>query len=260
MEISSPESVGMSSMRLDRIDPAMKDFVRDDRLPGIMTLVQRHGKVIHLGKFGKVDIEAGTPMQEDAIFRIYSMTKPIVSVALMTLFEEGRFGLNDPLAKFIPTFKDTKVYAGLGALGPKYAELDRPITLHHLLTHTAGLGYGPFADTPVEELFRQKILSNFKRDRLLSEIIDDVARLPLAFQPGTRWYYSIAVDVLGQVIQVVSEMALEDFLRERIFKPLGMVDTAFSVPPEKVNRLAPLYASEKLYNPQRLPPDAAPIT
>jgi CubicO group peptidase (beta-lactamase class C family) len=259
MEIRSPERVGMSSSRLQRIDCAMQEFVKEDRVPGILTVLQRHGHVVHLGMYGKADIDAGTPMREDTLFRIYSMTKPMVSVALMILFEEGRFSLQEPLATFIPAFKTTKVYAGLGPMGPKYAELDRPITLHHLLTHTAGLGYGLFLDSPVEDLFREKILATFTRDRPLSAIIDDVAQLPLLYQPGTHWYYSIAVDVLGQVIQVVSGMALEEFLRERLFTPLGMVDTAFAVPPEKVHRLAALYSSEALYSPQLVPPRETPM-
>jgi len=259
MEIRSPESVGMSSARLQHIDRAMQAFVREDRMPGILTLVQRRSHIVHLGAYGKADIDAGTPMREDALFRIYSMTKPIVSVALMTLIEEGRFSLQEPLATFIPAFKTTKVYAGLGAAGPKYVELERPITLHHLLTHTAGLGYGLFFDSPVEDLFREKILTTFKRDRPLSAIIDDVAQLPLVYQPGTQWYYSIAVDVLGQVIQVVSGMPLDEFLKDRIFTPLGMVDTAFTVPADKAQRLAALYSSKALYSPQLVAPSAAPL-
>jgi CubicO group peptidase (beta-lactamase class C family) len=252
----------MSSARLQRLDRAMHAFVREDRAPGILTLVQRHGHVVHLGTYGMADIAAGTPMHEDALFRIYSMTKPIVSVALMTLFEEGRFSLQEPLTTFIPAFKTTKVYAGLGGAGPKYVELERPITLHHLLTHTAGLGYGLFLDSPVEDLYREKILATFiKRDRPLSAIIEDVAQLPLLYQPGTHWYYSIAVDVLGQVIQVVSGRLLEEFLQERLFTPLGMVDTAFTVPADKVHRLAALYASdaEALYRPHVVAPGDVPL-
>jgi CubicO group peptidase (beta-lactamase class C family) len=261
MEIRSPESVGMSSARLQRLDRAMHEFVREDRAPGIVTLVQRHGHVVHLGTYGKADIAAGTPMRTDALFRIYSMTKPIVCVALMTLFEEGRFSLQEPLATFIPAFKTTKVYTGLGVAGPKYVDLERPITVHHLLTHTAGLGYGLFLDSPVEDLYREIILAPLiSRDRPLSAVIDDVAQLPLLYQPGTRWYYSIAVDVLGQVIQVVSGMPLEEFLQERLFTPLGMVDTAFAVPADKVQRLAALYASdaEALYRPHLVAPSDTP--
>ena len=142
MQIHPPESVGMHTQRLERITPIMQDFVKDNRLPGIMTLIQRHGKVVHLGKFGMMDIEAGKPVQEDALFRIFSMTKPIISVALMMLLEEGRLSLRDPVSTFIPAFKTTKVFAGSTVLGLKLVDPDVEITLHHLLTHTAGLSYG----------------------------------------------------------------------------------------------------------------------
>lgn len=250
MEIHRPEDVGLSSERLARISAVLEAAVENGRLPGIMTLVQRRGKVVQFGKYGMMDIEAGKPMQEDALFRIYSMTKPIVSVALMTLLEEGRLGLNDPLSRYVPAFAKTKVWAGSAFLEPVLVDQDPEITLHHLITHTAGLSYGWFFDTPVEDRYREIVPTLFQRDKTLQEAIEEIAELPLVFQPGTQWRYSYATDVLGYVVQVVADMPLADFLEERIFRPLGMVDTAFHVPAEKLDRLAQLYKSKDVYDPE----------
>ena len=255
MKTYSPEDVGMSSERLARISPLMEKFVKNNQLPGIMTLLQRKGKVMHFGRYGMMDIEAKKPMQEDALFRIYSMTKPIVSVALMMLFEEGRLSLNDPVSQYIPAFSKTKVYAGSTSLSPKLVEQDPVMTVHHLLTHTAGLSYGWFFDSPVEDLYRQVIPNIFLRNQTLEEVVEKIAALPLLFQPGTQWRYSYATDVLGYVVQVIADMPLAEFLEERIFKPLTMTDTAFYVPMEKLERLAQLYVSEKLYDPIPPKPD-----
>jgi CubicO group peptidase (beta-lactamase class C family) len=258
-EVASPEAAGMSSQRLARIAPTMEAFVKDNRLPGVMTLLQRRGKVVHFGKFGLTNIEAGVPIKEDTIFRIYSMTKPVVSVAAMMLLEEGRFRLNDPVSKFIPAFAKTKVYAGSSALGLKLADQQTPITLHHLLTHTSGLSYGWFFDSPVEDLYRKAIPELFLRTRSLQQVVERIAEIPLLFQPGTQWRYSYATDVLGYVVQVVADMPLADFLAQRIFKPLGMIDTAFQVAPEKASRLAQIYASKALYEPDPIPADNVPL-
>ena len=255
MDTDSPESAGMSSQRLDRIAPIMEGFVQDNRLPGIMTLIQRRGKIVHFGRFGLMDIEAGVPMQEDGIFRIYSMTKPIVSVAAMMLLEEGSFSLNDPVSKFVPAFAKTKVYAGTGTLGPKLVDQQPVMTLKHLMTHTAGLSYGWFFDSPVEELYRQAISQPIPRSQPLQDLIECIAELPLLSQPGTQWRYSVATDVVGYIVQIISDMPLADFLNERIFEPLGMIDTAFQVPFEKLGRLAQIYASQALYDPYPVPPE-----
>lgn len=255
MNVYDPASVGMSGERLNRIAPIMEDFVKDNRLPGILTLVQRHGKVVQLGKYGLMDIEAGKPMQENGLFRIYSMTKPIISVAAMMLFEEGRFSLNDPVANYIPAFAQTPVFAGATPVGLKYVPQDPPMSIHHLLTHMAGLSYGWGFDSPIEDQYRAVWPELFKRgEQTLQEVIERIATLPLLFQPGTQWRYSLATDVLGYLVQVIADMPLADFLEERIFQPLGMVDTAFSVPAEKIERLAPLYSSPALYGPERVPP------
>ena len=236
MEIHLPEDVGMSSERLVRLSALMEQFVKDNQMPGIMTLVQRKGKVVQFGRYGMMDIDAGKPMQEDALFRLYSMTKPIVSVALMMLFEEGCVSLNDSLSQYIPEFSKTKVDTG-----SKLVEQDPVIMLHHLLTHTAGLGYygEPFVH----------------RDQTLAEAVNQIAQQPLICQPWTQWSYSSASDVLGYVIQVIADMPLADFLEERIFRPLGMRDTFFHVPAEKLDRLAQIYVSETPNNPIVLKPE-----
>lgn len=254
MQVQRPEDAGMSSERLGRIAPVMEDFVKDNRMPGVMTLVQRRGKIVHFGQYGLMDIEAGTPMQEDAIFRIYSMTKPIVSVALMMLLEEGRLSLTDPVATYIPSFAKTKVCIGTHPLGLTLVDQNPPMTIHHLLTHTSGLSYGWFFDTPVDELYRRAGQAPVDRNRTLQEFVEGVAQLPLVSQPGTHWRYSVSTDVVGYIVQIVSGMPLDEFLRQRIFKPLGMTDTDFYVPAEKASRLAPIYDSQTLYNPRRVPP------
>jgi len=255
MKVHSPEEVGMSSERLARIAAVVEQFVQGNQLPGILTLVQRQGKVVHYGQYGMMDIEAGKPMQEDALFRIYSMTKPIVSVALMTLYEAGRFSLNDPVSKFVPAFAKTKVYTGESPLGLTLVDQNPAMTLHHLLTHTSGLSYGWFFDSPIEQFYRTLVPKLYRRDQTLEEVVSQLAELPLLFQPGTQWRYSFATDVLGYVVQVIADMPLADFLQERIFSPLGMTDTAFVVPPQKLHRLAQLYRSEKLYDPVALQPE-----
>jgi len=225
MKIYPPEEVGMSTERLARVDTYMEQLIKDNQYPGIMTLAQRKGKVVHIGKFGMMDIEAGKPMQEDAIFRIYSMTKPIISVAVMILFEEGRLTLNDLVSRYIPAFANIKVETVSGLI-----EQQPEMTLYHLITHTSGLGYHtePFV----------------QRSPSLNEAINHVAQHPLLFQPGTQFSYSSATDVLGYVIQLITDMPLADFLDKRIFKPVGMKDTSFHVPTEKLVRLAQMYEFE----------------
>jgi CubicO group peptidase (beta-lactamase class C family) len=259
MQTVLAEDAGMSSERLQRIRPAMDELVKDNRLPGILTLVQRRGKLVHFGASGLANIETQEPITESNIFRIYSMTKPIVSVAAMMLLEEGRFRLNDPVSRFIPAFGKTKVYAGSGPLGLQLVDQQPVVTLHHLLTHTAGLSYGWFFDSPIEDLYRKAIPELFLRDRPLQEVVERIAAIPLMFQPGTKWRYSYATDVLGYVVQVVADMPLPEFLEERILKPLGMLDTAFHVSSDKVSRLAEIYASKALYDPFPIPTEQIPL-
>jgi CubicO group peptidase (beta-lactamase class C family) len=237
MKVSTPEELGFSSERLTRINDYMERYVNDGKAAGFVTLVSRRGKIVYLDKYGYQNVEKKIPMGLDTIFRIYSMTKPITCVGFMMLFERGLVRLEDPISKFIPKFKNTKVYGK----GGKLVDLTREITVHDLLIHTAGLSYGGIEETkiPVDERYDKADLFNPNIDN--EEMVSRIADLPLAYQPGTVWHYSVATDVVGRLIELIADMPLSDFLEERIFRSLGMEDTAFSVPPEKVDRLSTLY-------------------
>ena len=237
MKSSAPEEFGFSPKRLNRIDTAMQRYVDQKTLAGIVTLVARRGKVVHFEKFGYQDIATSQPMELDTIFRIYSMTKPITSVALMMLFEQGLVRLTDPVTKFIPEFGKVKVLVNENEL----ADLEREITIQDLLRHTAGLSYGGYKDTqaPIDKLYDQAHL--WRPDITNQEAVRLIAELPLAHQPGQAWRYSVATDVVGHVVELISDMSLGEFFEEKIFKPLGMEDTAFTVTTEKVDRFAALY-------------------
>jgi len=231
-----PETVGMSSARLERLSDKMRIYVDSGQLPGAITVVARRGKVVQFEQFGKMDVENGKDMRGDTLFRIFSMTKPVTGVAVMILFEEGRFLLTDPVAKYLPEFEELRVYVG-GPTEDFEADPARAITIEQLLTHTSGLAY----DDPgpgVNEMYREADLWSVTN---LQEFIEKLTRLPLLYQPGTRWHYSVSMDVLGRLVEVVSGQSYDRFLAERIFEPLGMVDTAFVVPVEKADRLAALY-------------------
>lgn len=240
METIMPEEVGFSSERLGRIRPVMQAYVDQQKLPGLLTRVTRRGKVVHCEKFGLMDIEADKPMQDDTIFRIYSMTKPITTVAAMMLYEEGRFQLNDPVFKFIPAFKEVKVLGNDAGATPELVDLEREITIHNLMTHTSGLTYAFLADSPVDAMYQQADL--FSRDRTLQENIQELVKMPLVHQPGTAWRYSVSTDVLGYLVEVIADMPFDVFLKQHIFDPLNMADTGFYVPQEKIERFAALYS------------------
>jgi CubicO group peptidase (beta-lactamase class C family) len=241
LEVVEPERAGFSSRRLGRIDAMMQHYVDDGKLSGGVALVARHGHVAHLRAFGNADLATGKPMQRDTLFRIYSMTKPITSVAVLMLMEEGLIRLSDPIANYIPAFKDTKVLASAPGEEPRMVDPIRPITIHDLLTHTTGLSHGLEAET-VDDLFRARVGAHyFNPDATLETIIEEIASVPLAFQPGTAWKYSAGPDVLGYLVQVVSGMPFDVFLKQRLFGPLGMTDTDFWVPPEKRDRFAVMY-------------------
>jgi CubicO group peptidase (beta-lactamase class C family) len=238
MERCKPEEVGFSARRLGGLDRVMQGYVDQGELAGLITCVARRGKLVHLERFGLMDLEASKPMQFDALFRIFSMTKPITSVALMMLFEQGLVRLTDPVTRFIPAFGQVKVLSRDGTL----VDLERPMTIHDLLRHTAGLSYnGYYADTgdPVDKLYDEADL--WPPNATSQEMVRRMAELPLAFQPGQAWRYSVATDIIGHVVELISNMSLAQFFEERILKPLGMEDTAFSVPPDKADRLATLY-------------------
>jgi len=236
IKVTQPEEVGFSSERLNRITKRMLNYVAQGDTGGIITLVERKGEVVHLSKCGYQDITRKKPMELNTIFRIYSMTKPIVTVALMMLYEQALFHLNDPLHKYLPEFKDVKVLEP----GGKLAQPRNEITIHHLLTHTAGLTYGIFGETEVDKLYLAADLNDKGID--LQEMVRRIASLPLLYHPGEGWVYSHATDVVGCLVEVLSGTSLAEYLAAKIFGPLGMVDTAFSVPPEKINRFATCYA------------------
>ena len=243
MDTIIPEQVGYSASRLSRIDTVMRQYVEQGKIAGIITTVARRGKTVHLEKFGLMDIEAQKPMQFDVIFRIASMTKPITSIAAMMLYEEGHFNLNTPISKFIPAFKDMQVLVKETEAGLELSPLEHEITFRHLFTHTAGLAYGYNPKDTLDRLYQaaHQKLQQSGSPVTLARTVEEIAHLPLAYQPGTQWRYSFAIDVLGYLVQVISGLSLDTFLEERIFKPLGMVDTTFFVPEEKAGRLAALY-------------------
>ena len=236
---AKPENVGMSSERLARLQEGMSSLVQQGRLAGVVTLVARHGKVVEFDAAGKRDIAADLPMQKDSIFRIYSMSKPITGVAMMMLFEEGKWQLNDPVAKYVPEFADLKVYGTDAGGNMVLKEQTHALTMRELMSHTGGFTYGYFSNTPVDKLQRDADLLN--TDNTLDEFIKRLAKLPLNAQPGSDWHYSISTDIQGYIVQKLSGMPFEQFLEQRIFKPLNMADTGFFVPAGKLKRLAEFY-------------------
>jgi CubicO group peptidase (beta-lactamase class C family) len=237
---ATPESVGISSERLRRIDAAMARLVDEKQVAGLVTLLERHGKIVHFNAVGKLDVRKPDPVQKDSIFRIYSMTKPVTGVAMMMLYEEGRWRLDDPVARYIPEFARLQVYAGKNDDGsPKLEDAKRSMTMRELMTHTGGLGYVLNANNPVDKLIIDANVLDARAS--LQDMITGLAKIPLLAQPGTRWSYSIGVDVQGYLVEKFSGQSFADFLRTRIFEPLGMKDTAFYVPKEKLSRFAQVH-------------------
>ena len=237
IEVVSPESVGLSSARLERLNDKMQEFVDKEKIAGAVTMIVRKGQVAHFETFGNADIKGKKKMEKDEIFRIYSMTKPIISVGLMSLYEEGKFQLKDPVAKYIPEMTNIKVYKredGKDIL----VDQTNPIRIVDLLRHTSGLGYGWGPKEYVDSVYAAAELFNVQT---LQEFVGKAVKLPLYFQPGTKWRYSIAADFSGYLIEVLSGQPLDEFLNERIFQPLNMTDTGFGVPKKKVKRFATYY-------------------
>jgi len=239
---AEPKDVGLDAERLTRIERHFQSYVDDGRLAGWLVAVARHGRVAYLATCGERDIEAGLPVEVDTLFRIYSMTKPITSVAAMMLYEEGAFELTDPVSRFIPSFADTRMYASGSSLAPITAPSPEPMQIWHLLSHTSGLTYAANNSHPVDAMYRAANLVGATGDFDLATFCDRLGELPIMFTPGTRWNYSVSCDVLGRVIEVASGLSLDEFFRRRIFEPLGMTDTSFGTPAEKLDRLAALYA------------------
>jgi len=238
-----PAEVGFDAARLDRIDRHFARYVDDGRLPGWLLTVRRHGRLAHVARCGSRDLEAGLPVTDDTVWRIYSMTKPVTSVAAMMLYEEGALALTDPVSAFIPAFKDVRVYAGGSDLRQQTVPAVEPVRVWHLLTHTSGLTYGFHRVHPVDALYRAAGFEwGTPRGADLARACDLWAGFPLLFEPGTEWNYSVATDVLGRVVEVASGQRLDEFFTDRILRPLGMTDTAFWAGPAAQPRLAALYA------------------
>lgn len=241
-----PHEVGLSPERLGRLDSVVRRYVDSGLLPGALVMVSRHSKVAHLMTYGSRDLDAGTPMEGDTIVRLYSMTKPVTSVAAMMLYEEGAFDLYDPVSSIIPAFGDTMVWAGGNRDSPVLEPQRAPMAMWHLLTHTSGLTYGFALEHPVDAMYRRGGYGlGAPGGKTLAAACDEFASFPLVFQPGSAWNYSVSTDVLGRTVEVLSGKSLDVFFQERIFGPLGMADTGFFVPAEKVSRLAQLYVPER---------------
>ncbi len=230
LDYVEPERVGVSSERLERINDLARGYVNDGKFAGIVTMVARDGKIIHFNAEGRYGLDNDKPLAADTLFRIYSMTKPVTAVAALILYEEGRFQMSDPVSKYLPEFEGQMLYRDGELVEPA-----SPMTMRQLFTHTAGLTYGYTLDNPVDELYKDAQLTE---SRDLDEYIAKLAKLPLRFEPGTRYHYSVASDVLGAAVERISGQPLDEFFKDRIFAPLGMHDTFFSVPSDKAHRLA----------------------
>jgi CubicO group peptidase (beta-lactamase class C family) len=236
-----PREAGFDAQRLARADRYLARLVDDGRLPGSLLVVSRGGKTVHVAAYGRRDPEAGLPVEVDTVWRIYSMTKPVTSVAALMLYEEGAFELTDPLARFLPAFADMRVYRRGAGPTLESAPASEPIRIWHLLTHTAGLTYSFFFANPVDAAYREAGFEPFAPEtQPLATVCDRLARLPLLFEPGREWNYSMATDVLGRLVEVIAGQSLEDFFTERILGPLGMHDTGFWASPAAQARLATL--------------------
>ncbi len=236
-----PEDVGLSGDKLAQVDRWMDRLVADGKLPGLSVTVTRRGRVAYTRSTGQSDLARGTPMAADTLVRIYSMTKPLTSVAIMMLYEEGRFQLDDAISRFLPYFANQRVFAGGNRGKMDTVPAARDITFRDLLTHTSGLTYGFMQATLVDAAYRDNGVDFQTADATLGEVVERAAALPLLAQPGAEWNYSIATDVLGHLVAVISGQSFDSFLQERVIGPLGMTDTSFVVPPEKLSRFAANY-------------------
>lgn len=241
MTVVKPESVGFSSERLERLHALMQETVDQKQLAGIVTILARHGKIVDYRAYGERDMAGGAPMTKDAIFRDFSMTKPVTGVAMMILYEQGKWLPSDPIAKYIPEFANLKVYKGTDATGKMIlTDPDHPPTMRELMSHTAGFTYGFFGDTPVDKMYRDAKLFGSKN---LQEFIEKLAQIPLLYQPGKGWTYSVSMDIEGYIVEKLSGQSLPDFMRDHIYQPLGMKDAGFFVPAEKRARFVTLYTT-----------------
>ena len=242
---AEPESVAMSSERLARIATHFQRYIDDGRLPGWQITVARRGKVVYHALAGSRDMAAGTPVAADTIWRIFSMTKPITAVLALQLWEEGAFALNEPVHRFIPAFRDTKVWRAGTAEAPELEPLATPMRMSHLFTHTSGLTYGFMRSHSVDALYREAGFDfGVPQGVDLESMCDTIAALPLVFQPGTEWNYSVSFDVIGRVLEVISGQPLDELMRTRLLEPLGMHETTWHVPEANHERVAKLYGAQ----------------
>lgn len=234
-----PEVVGFSTERLEKLDAGMNALVDGKQLAGMVTVLARHGKVVEEKTYGYADLASKKPMTKDTIVRIYSMTKPITGAAMMLLYEEGKWKPSDPISRYIPEFKDLQVFSGAGADGKINTEAPHHApTVGELMSHSAGFTYGIFGATPVDKMYQE---SQPLSAPSLQEFINKMAKIPLLYQPGEEWVYSVSVDIQGYLVEKLSGKTFPEFLRQRIFEPLGMKDTAFFVPQSKLSRVATVY-------------------
>jgi len=242
MTVVKPETVGFSSERLERLHALMKQVIDDKELSGSVTILARHGKVVDYWNYGQRDMASGAPMTKDTIFRDFSMTKPVTGVAMMILYEQGKWLPSDPISKFIPEFAHLKVYKGADAGGRMIlADPDHQPTISELMSHTAGFTYGFFGDTPVDKMYRD---ANIFQSKNLKEFIDKMAQIPLTYEPGRGWTYSVSMDIEGYIVEKLSGQSLPDFMRDNIYGPLDMKDAGFYVPADKRGRFATLYVND----------------
>ena len=242
---ASPESAGMSTAALNRIEDHLKQrYIDAGRFPGTQLMVYRRGKIVHSTSQGFADLERKVPVKDDTIFRIYSMTKPITSVAFMMLVEEGRVALDEPVHKYIPEWKNLGVFVAGTAPAFLTRPPSRPMQIVDLMRHTSGLTYGFQQRSNVDAGYREKKIGEVDKSGTLDTMIEDLAKMPLEFSPGEAWNYSVATDVIGYLIGKISGMPFEQFLKERIFNPLGMNDTDFHVPADKAHRFAACYSAD----------------
>ena len=240
---TDPAEVGVDGARLERIDRRLARWVDDGQLPGFLVTVARRGRLVHVGRYGQRDVENGLPVEEDTRWRIFSMTKPVTSVAAMMLYEEGAFELSDPIAKWLPEFAEPRVYVAGSDLKPVTVPQVEPIRVWHLLTHTSGLTYGFHHAHPVDAMYRAMGHEwGTPPGADSAEVCRQWASVPLVFQPGSEWNYGVSTDVLGRLVEVLSGQPLDEFFEQRIFTPLGMRDTSFGLRPgDDPDRLAKLY-------------------
>jgi CubicO group peptidase (beta-lactamase class C family) len=237
------ENVGLSGPQLARIERHLQQrYLDPHKVAGTLTLVARRGEVAYLSPQGSMDLERGKPMSEDTIFRIYSMSKPITSVALMTLYEQGVFQLDDAVHKYIPEWRDLRIYAQGNYPNFVTTPCERPMTIRDLMTHQSGLTYGFMERTNVDRAYRRLDVGGAAAGGTLRQMIEKLAELPLEFSPGTRWNYSVATDVLGYLVEQMSGKRFDEYLQDHVFGPLGMVDTGFTVPSDKLDRFAANYS------------------